>query len=131
MRQRNGGILYELNSSESATWLMSADVKTAFLDKFDPGASAKGATFPHKVRFVPVAFKIEDFDERQKVEEDSGLPRYSLDDLRWMKPVGRREKNQRWATLLVYFPTPEAGNIAQKSGLYIRGAKLKAYTASS
>ncbi len=119
-QQRNGGILYELNSAVSATWLMSTDVKPVFLEKFDPGASAKGATFPHKVRFVPVAFKIEDFDERRKIEEDSGLPRYSLDDLRWMKPVNKREKNQRCANLLIYFP------IAQKTGLYIRGARLKA-----
>ncbi len=123
-KQRNGGLLYEMSTKEGAAWLKRPDVLPEFVRYYDDRARAKGAMFPYMCKFVPVAFQINNFDERRQVEEDSHLPRYTLEDLRWMRPVDQREPNQRVATLLINFPSAEAANLATDNELYIRGAKL-------
>ncbi len=41
-----------------------------------------------------------------------------------MKPIGKREKHQRYAHMLVLFEQPEEANTAIRNGLYIRGARV-------
>ncbi|KLO04137.1 hypothetical protein SCHPADRAFT_793342, partial [Schizopora paradoxa] len=109
-KRKGGGILYEMSSKEGADWLKQPDVLKVFTKCYDAKATVRGATYPFFADFVPVAFQAQDFDERRKVEEDSGLPRYALDDIRWMKPVGKREQNQKVATLKIFFSSPVVAN---------------------
>ncbi|KLO04407.1 hypothetical protein SCHPADRAFT_797549, partial [Schizopora paradoxa] len=123
-KQPNGGILFELNSAESASWLKKADVKALFAMAFDPGSKVKGSSYPCLLKFVPVAYQVDDRDEREEVEKAAGLPVGSMIESRWMKPPRRRERNQRYAHLIAMFPTPETANLAIREGLYIRGARI-------
>lgn len=99
-KQPNGGILFELNSAESASWLKKSDVRALFTLAFDPGAKMKGSSYPCLLKFVPVAYQAYDRDEREQAEQAAGLPIGAMIESRWMKPPGRREKNQRYAHLI-------------------------------
>ncbi|KLO05276.1 hypothetical protein SCHPADRAFT_790401, partial [Schizopora paradoxa] len=123
-KQRNGGLLFELDSVKSARWLKNPDVRARFVIDFDPGAVMKGTMYPCLLKFVPIAYQVDDRDERERVEASAHLPAGTLSNTRWMKPPGRREKNQRYAHLIAMFPSPETANTAIRHGLYIRGAKI-------
>ncbi len=123
-KTRNGGIIFELNSVESADWLKIPEVCARFTIDFDAGASVKGTSYPCLVKFVPIAYRIDDRDEREEVEKSAQLPLGTLFNSRWMKPPGKREKFQRYAHMIVMFPTPESANQAIRHGLYIRGARV-------
>lgn len=124
-KQKNGGILFELNSVESAKWLKAADTRVHFSYAFDEGATVQGSAYPCLLKFVPVAYQTNNRDEREEVEAAARLPLGTLSDTRWMKPPGRRELSQKYAHLIVRFPSPETANAAIRHGLYIRGAKVK------
>lgn len=123
-KQRNGGLMYEVSTKEGALWLKKPEILAEFVRQYDDKARAKGATYPYTARMVPIAFKVDSFDERRRVEEDSGLPRYVLGDIRWIKHESRREKYQKVANLLINFPTAEIANLAQTKDLYICGARV-------
>ncbi|KLO16682.1 hypothetical protein SCHPADRAFT_795310, partial [Schizopora paradoxa] len=123
--QKNGGIQYEMSSVESAEWLKRPEVLKYFLEKYDERASARGATFPYLVKFVPIALRTDSFDERRKVEEETGISRFAIEDMRWMKPISRREKHQKKAHLIVQFSSAKAANDAIRKEVYIRGGRFK------
>ena len=122
-RSQTGKI--RMSSAASAEWLKRPEVLKRFLEEYDDKASARGATFPYIVKYVPIALRADNFDEWRKVEEDTGIARFSITDMRWIKPIGRREKHQRTAHLIVNFTTPKAANDVIRRELYIRGGRFK------
>ncbi|KAG6867743.1 hypothetical protein C0993_011739, partial [Termitomyces sp. T159_Od127] len=70
---KNGGILYQLNSTEAAEWLFRQDIQKAFLDKFEADAKVKDRVYNIFLEFVPVGLGNIPAEGLGLVESRNGL----------------------------------------------------------
>lgn len=90
-RLQNGGVIFEMNTAEAASWLRQVDVVSQFISFYDGGNSvAKGNRYPIIVEFVSTHFDPSSEHEVRKVEMDSELPARAIQTSRWLKPIDRR-----------------------------------------
>lgn len=124
----NEGLLYELNSSESASWLRNQDVKTVFLKYYGGGDNAcfKDRTWQLLLDYTPVTLNVSDSAVLQAIEERNNLPLGTLKEAKWIKPPEYRTPKQRTALLLLGLSTVNAANQILRDGIHICGKKLTA-----
>lgn len=70
---KNGGILYELNSTDAASWLAKLDVWKAFIDRFGTGAKVKDRAYNIFLEFVLVTLGNVPAENLELVESVNGL----------------------------------------------------------
>jgi len=116
---QNGGIVYELNSPESATWLRKE--KTEFTKHYDGASIIKDKAVSILVEYIPITHNPDALGESKKIERETGLPTDSIDSTRWIKPMSRRTVGQHTAHLITKLCSPEAANQALRDGLIIEG----------
>ena len=120
---RNGGLLLELDSPESANWLLDDSNRTRFLDNIGSGACIKDRSYQVIVQFAPVQFQPEDKENIRTFETTNGLPANSVLKAEWIKPVKDRKPNQNVATLRVYHKDASSANHVLSKGAVIMGKK--------
>ena len=98
-RLRNGGVVYEFDSPETATWLRRD--RTAFTEKFGGMSIVRDKAIPILVEYVPTSHSTDALAENGKIERDSGIGEGTLLSTRWIKPVHRRAAGQHMAHLIV------------------------------
>jgi len=98
---RNGGVVYELNSTEAAQWVRSE--KTTFTDGFGGASVIRERAISVIVEYVPVAHSPDAMEENRQIERDSGLSGGALLDTRWIKLPQRHAPRQRAAHLIAHF----------------------------
>ncbi|KAF8076828.1 hypothetical protein FPV67DRAFT_1392108, partial [Lyophyllum atratum] len=124
---RNGGALYEMNSSEAAEWLKKEDVKKAFLEKFGADAMVKDRTYPVFVEFVPTSLGDDASREIREIERSNGWAEGDIANAKWVRaPHARANPHQRTAHLILACGTKDAANRAIARGLVIEGKRVLA-----
>src|SRR5882724_11142615 len=118
----NGGVMYELNEPETASWVRKE--KVAFMASFGSSAIMRDRAISVLVEFLPVAHSLDALAEDRRIECESGLEEGGLMSTRWIKPEQRCATGQKAAHLIARFRTHEAANSAIKEGLVISGKRV-------
>ncbi|OSX55843.1 hypothetical protein POSPLADRAFT_1084323, partial [Postia placenta MAD-698-R-SB12] len=126
-RLKNGGVIFEMNSIEAATWLREPDVMPRFLSFYDGGNSvAKSNKYPIIIEFVSTDFDPTSEHEVRKIETDAALPTHAIQATRWLKPINRRRPFQAVAHLFMSFGSPDDANMVIRDGLIVEGKRVYA-----
>ena len=120
---RNGGLLLEFDSEQSANWLKRDEISKRVLDNIGSGARIKNRSYQVIVQFVPVSFKPDDDAQLRSVESVNGLDPTSILKAEWIKKPEDRKLNQRVATLRLYLKDAKTANEILLSGAHIHGKK--------
>ncbi|KAF5371838.1 hypothetical protein D9615_009532 [Tricholomella constricta] len=124
---RNGGALYEMNSTEAATWLRGEDVKKLFVEKFGAEVELKDRSYPLLVEFVPTSLGDNAAEAVREIERVNGLGEGEVTQAKWVRaPHTRTNPNQKSAHLIVSCRTKETANKAIDKGLVIEGKRVAA-----
>ncbi|KIJ42523.1 hypothetical protein M422DRAFT_86757, partial [Sphaerobolus stellatus SS14] len=110
-RLKNGGIVYKLNSSEAAQTIQSdEDARLTFMELYSAQATIKPRLYPIIVERVPISFNPESNKSLREMEDSNSIENGEIQRARWIKPVARREPNQRAAHLIVLLTNPRTAN---------------------
>jgi gas vesicle protein len=123
-RLPHGGILYELDSAESAQWFSNPANKSKFLEHFGVEVVIKERSFHVLVENIPISFVPDNHAAIDDVEKKAGLKPKTISRARYIKPIARRTPGQRTAHAIFTFSTKEAANQAIKFGLAVAGKKV-------
>ena len=118
---RNGNILYQMNTKESANWLRLADVQKAFMAHFDGTSNMRNKLHYVIAEFVPTTFDAGSSFAHAKVEEDNMMEQDAIAFSRYIKPAHLRSTNQRVAHVTLGFNDRETANTAIQIGMFIEG----------
>ena len=115
----NGGVLLEMNSEATASWLSVLATRALFLGRFAPDTAVRERAFSLVVQFVPLYLKPEKDPEIRQVEEDNGLPTGLLLHACWIKPAYRRARDQTCGHIILVTSTADVTNKILTNGLLI------------
>jgi hypothetical protein len=121
-----GGVLYELDSTESAAWFRTPSNHSKFLDGFGIEVAIRDRAFHVIVENVPISFIPENQAALSNIEQKAGMRPQAIMKARYIKPVNRRNPGQCTAHIILTFNTKESANQAIKFGLTIAGKKVYA-----
>jgi hypothetical protein len=107
---RQGQLLVELQSVETANWLRKPDVMEQLLKGVDPLAHYKPRSYPVILKFVPVTFDIEDKASLRELELSTGCKPDSFIAAKWIKDIPKRHSNQKNAHAKLLCATAETAN---------------------
>ncbi|KAH9960260.1 hypothetical protein BC827DRAFT_1088287, partial [Russula dissimulans] len=85
-----GNTLLTLSSKEAANWLNEADNVIAFTDALAKGSHIKQRSYNLIVPGILITFDPGNEAHLHKIEEVSNLPRFTITNARWIKPLSRR-----------------------------------------
>jgi len=125
-RTRNGSVLLMLNTKEAADWLRESDVEDRFLDKFAVGACIMRRSFNVFLRWVPIILDPNNRTHHREIEEFNSLPKHSIQNVRWIKPIIRRRAGQTKAHATITLNSADAANRMIRDGIEICGARVLA-----
>ncbi|KAF8587561.1 hypothetical protein K439DRAFT_1274792, partial [Ramaria rubella] len=117
----NGGIIFEMDSTEFAIWINQPSISEQFLENFGTDSVVKPWAYPLIVEYVPLAFCL-DSDLELTNEWSKGM----VTNVCWIKPAARRSKDQRTAHIIMNLSSPNLANIAIQEGLIIMGKHVGA-----
>lgn len=123
-KQREGGILFEMNSAAAATWIRQARIKTAFAANFGTAIIVRDRTFNLIMEFVPISLNLEGLAEKEHIERDNGWKQGAIERISWLKPVDRRKEGQRTAHLLLKIKDEDTANKALREGMVLAGKRV-------
>jgi hypothetical protein len=122
----HGGILYEFESNTSTAWISSPANRRAFLDHFGPEVIVKDRLYHLIVENVPISFDPLSAATLSEIERKSGLANNSITRAKYIKPIARRNSNQRTAHITLTLKSKTSANQAINFGLSIEGKKVYA-----
>lgn len=120
----NGGLLMELDSQESATWLRQNDTRTRFIALFDDKATIRERHFNIIGSFIPFTSKADTEAGLREIESVNNIPAQTITRGKFVKPEYKRRKDQQVGHAIFSFTTPEQANAAIVSGLYISQTRI-------
>ena len=115
----NKGVILELPTPEMVEWLYGHT--TAFEEVLGLEARIRPRPFKVVAEFVPVGFNPQSETYWRQVEDDMDAPKGAITEMRWIKPIERRHKQQRFAHLLVTVNQPSVANKLIRMGLTLAG----------
>lgn len=118
---RNGGIVLEFNTAETARFVQNNAAD--FAARLGTNWVVKRREWTVKAKFVPVSFNPDGPESPNAVCNWSNLDKGVIAGLRWQKNPEYRNAGQTTANLLVRFTSIEMANKAVKDGLYIMGKR--------
>ena len=122
----NGGVVLELDSEESAEWVMDQLVRKTFEANF--GGSAKLVEQLHHVvvSFLPVTLRDSLPDIIPKIETDNDLPEGTIVKNKWLKAPKYWKEGQRCAHAVFSFKDRTDASKAIQRGVIVAGQRFKA-----
>jgi hypothetical protein len=120
---RNGGLLLEIDSSEAADWLRTRENRDRLLTNMGLGACIKDRTYQVILQFVPTQFDPTNNLQMRLIEEQNGIAPNTILKAEWIKPVGDRRPDQKFATLRAFHRDPGSANKILSSGACILGKR--------
>ncbi|KAF8580413.1 hypothetical protein K439DRAFT_1304729, partial [Ramaria rubella] len=121
---RNGGVLFEMDSVKSATWLNHPAIAQQFLEHFGTSLIIKLQTYPLVVEYVPLAFSPDVNASLQEIEQQNNWPKGAVANTRWIKPTARWNRDQRNAHIILNTSLIDTANTAIQEGLIIKGKRV-------
>lgn len=123
-RLRHGGLLYELNTKEAASWLQQPANMKPFTNHFGHDASIAAKHYACLLRNAPVYLQPDNPRDLRDLESTNGWNRNELVAAHWIKPVDKRRQGQQHAHLILKFSTPQRANAAIMNGMAVDGRHL-------
>jgi hypothetical protein len=120
---RNGGIVLEMDSAESATKIRR--LAKDFEAGLGVGWLVKNRIWTARAKFIPISTNLDSLGFTDRVCADSGLKTDDITEIRWMKAPERRHDTQTVATIIAKFTSPKAINKAIRDGIVIAGRRFK------
>ncbi|KAF8583134.1 hypothetical protein K439DRAFT_1507237 [Ramaria rubella] len=110
----NGGIVYELDLPGAAQLIREdEDICRTFLEKFSANVTVRPRLHPVIIERVPLSFNPDNHTHLPKA--------------RWIKPVNRREPNQRAAHIIAFVTNPRTANRMMRDGVRIAQTMLRCH----
>ena len=122
----NGGVILMMKTIEAAAWLRNPGVIGRFTEKMGGTATASATLYMIVAEYVPVSYSPEGYKVNAAVEENSGLNRGAIQEVRYIKQIHRRAQGQRMAHVMMGITDPEQANKAIRQGLIIEGKRVLA-----
>ncbi|KAG1786544.1 uncharacterized protein HD556DRAFT_1213353, partial [Suillus plorans] len=107
---RNGGIIMELNTEESAKWLRTAEARTKLTAALKIPINFRDQTYALIVQYLPTTLHIDRPQFLRLVEEENLLKTDSLASIRWIKAPERRPPGQLTAFAMLQVSDPATAN---------------------
>lgn len=125
-RLQNGGLMYELSTTEAAIWLRDQNRLRDFTQCFGGGeqVKVKGRGYQVLIDFAPVQFAAHDPTALRLLEQQNDLPENSIESAHWIKPVEFRTTHQKCALLSLQMASPDAANRLVRDGAVVAGKSL-------
>ncbi|KAF8584624.1 hypothetical protein K439DRAFT_1316163, partial [Ramaria rubella] len=120
----NGGVLFEMDSAKSATWLNHPAIAQQFLEHFGTSSIIKLRTYPLIMEYVPLAFSPDVNASLREMEQQNNWPKGAVANARWIKPTARRHRDQHNAHIILNTSLIDTANIAIREGLIIKGKRV-------
>ncbi|KAG1867706.1 hypothetical protein F4604DRAFT_1584980 [Suillus subluteus] len=118
------GVLYELNSVESAAWFNISANHSKFLDEFSIEVVIRERAYHIIVENVPINFIPEQLAALADIEKKAGLKPKSITKARYIKPISRCSPEQQTAHVILTLNTKEGANQVVKFRLLVAGKKV-------
>ena len=119
IKLKNGGLILQFGSKESAEWFCQPQFELDILPKIDSSAMVKERSYQILVPRVPVTFDPANKEHLRELEEQNNMHAKRIQRAKWIKPIYRRAMGQQLAHLALTVSTPEDANIIIRDGLYI------------
>jgi hypothetical protein len=100
---RNGSVLYQMNSEESAAWLQCPDIQKSFMAHFGGTSNTCNKLFSVIAEFVPTTFDAGSSFAHAKLEEINLLKYGSVAFSKYIKPPHLRMNGQKVAHITIGF----------------------------
>ncbi|KAG2343928.1 hypothetical protein BDR05DRAFT_883004, partial [Suillus weaverae] len=123
-RLPHGGILYKLNSVESAKWLNISAHRAKFTVNFGSNATIKDRSYHVLIENVPTSYNPSSICTNSIIETNSGLKPGTITKAKWIKPITRCKANQRTAHTIITLKNKESANQILRFGISIEGKKV-------
>ena len=123
-RLRHGGLLYELNTKEAASWLQQPENMRPFTANYGMEAFIRAKHYPCLVRNAPAYLQPTNPNELREMETENEWNRNEILAAHWIKPIDKRRPGQQRAHLIVKFSTPQRANEAIMKGMAIHNTRL-------
>lgn len=120
----HGGIIYELNSKESTEWFNTPTNRSNFLERFGTNVTIKDRTFHVLMENVPISFVPESTAAIDDIEKKAAFTPKTILKAKYIKPIARRNPNQRTAHIILTFNSRESANHAIKFGLSVASKRV-------
>ncbi|KIJ29905.1 hypothetical protein M422DRAFT_85427, partial [Sphaerobolus stellatus SS14] len=89
-RLKNGGIVYELDSSKAAQLIQGdEDARLAFMNLYSVQATIKPRLYPIIVERVPISFNPDSQGSLRELEDSNTIENGKVQRARWIKPLAR------------------------------------------
>ncbi|KAH9917227.1 uncharacterized protein B0H18DRAFT_882023, partial [Fomitopsis serialis] len=109
----NGGVIYEMNSAESARWLRRITTAEMFAATMGgENVTVRERSYPVFVEFVPIHCDLTDPYALIEYANASNIESGALTSAKWIKPEARRTERQTVAHAIFKFNCPRAANHA-------------------
>ena len=122
IKLRNGSLILQFASKETADWLRVPTNEAAFTKRFDPDTTIRERVHPIMVPRIPITFDPSNPTHLREVEEANGLRTNTIKKARWIKPEYRRAPNQSCAHAIFTITSVAIANILLKDGIYVCNA---------
>ena len=123
IKLRNGSLILQFSTKETAEWLRIPTNEAAFTRRFDPDTTIRDRVHPIMVPRIPITFDPGNPVHLREVEEANGLPTNTIKKARWIKPEYRRAPNQSCAHAIFTITTVAIANILLKDGINVCNAR--------
>jgi transcriptional regulator of met regulon len=123
-RLPHGGILYELDSTESAKWFETPANRGTFLANFGNNVTIKDRSYNILVENAPITYTPSSRYANEDIEKKGGLKQGSITKAKWIKPIARCNQDQRTAHAILTLKSKECANQILRFGISIEGKKV-------
>ena len=118
-KARTGGIIIEMNTDNTATWLSDNSNQRKLCDKIGSNTEFRTRAYNTMAFNVPLIINPDDESHRLEICEANDIEVGSITALKWAKAIEKRNPNQRTAHLFITFSSADAANRAITNGISI------------
>ena len=122
---KNGGVLYEMEHEEAATWVRSPGNRARFESLFGGSVKVKARQYQIVVRFVPASAKDALKEVAKDIETDRNLEAGTIEHIKWMRDPRHWKPNQRAAHAVVSVSSIEIANDILMCGVVVFSQRLR------
>ena len=120
----NGGVIYEMGSTEAAQWLKGKTNMTNFLQVFSATSIIKHRAYSIIAEYIPLTFDPTERGQIAEIKRVNGLNPDDILSAKWIKPATSRHQGQCSAHAILGFTQPTGANAAIRNGGIIAGKRV-------
>ena len=122
--QRDNGLLFEVDSDESAKWFTNIINRVEFCGRLGEHVNFRSRIYNVIAFNAPLNINPESHSHIEEINEANNVES-TIVALRWAKPIERRSSSQRSAHIILSFTDPVAANRAITNGIQICNKKCR------